>query len=81
MLVCSGGISISTDETTLILRLNLQGEEAVGAAERCCIALQNFAVIQGLAPMLVLTEIVPQLSRGRSGKAQRVKAAPGAYSS
>lgn len=64
------------DERTLLLRLSSHGEKGDDAPERCRKALQNFARVQGLAPISVLIEVNQILPRGNSGKAQRVVAMP-----
>lgn len=62
---------------TLVLRLDLHGEPAATAVSRCRVALQNFAVMQGLVPIRVIAELGQAIPKGRSGKAQRVVAHPG----
>jgi hypothetical protein len=58
---------------TLVLRLDLKGDEAALASARCQHALKAFARAQGLKPMKVVLEPGP-LPRGRSGKVKRVVA-------
>lgn len=62
------------DDHTLVLGLDLHGPEATAVAARCRAVLKNFAVTQGLGPIHVVVELESALSRGRSGKAQRVVA-------
>ncbi len=56
----------------LVLRVPMQGDEARMAVDRCRDALQQFAVLQGAAPIRVLGEHGCEVPRGRSGKACRV---------
>lgn len=60
------------DARTLVLRLGLQGGEAVAAMARCRAALKSYATTQGLAPIRLLEELGQPLLRGRSGKVCRV---------
>ena len=62
------------DESTLVLRLGLQGTQGVDAAERCHKVLLNFAKTHSLAPISVLIELAHPVPRGNSGKAQRIVA-------
>ena len=64
------------DDHTLVLRLDLQGASAAAAMVRCRTALENFAKTQGLAPIRVIEELGQAVSRGRSGKVQRIVATP-----
>ena len=64
------------DDHTLVLKLSLQGDAGMAAVARCRAALTHFAATQGLAPMQVIAELGQVLSRGRSGKAQRIVAQP-----
>jgi hypothetical protein len=62
------------DDHTLVLGLMVSGAKAEIAAERCRVALGNFALIQGLAPIHLIVELGQVASRGRSGKAKRIVA-------
>lgn len=64
------------DGSTLELMLELPGEETECAAARCRTALENFALIQGLAPIRVIAKFGQTLPKGRSGKGQRVVVLP-----
>lgn len=61
------------EANTLLLRLELSGDEAALASARCQHALKAFARTQGLRPIKVVLEPGP-LPRGRSGKVKRVVA-------
>ncbi len=63
---------------TLVLRLELPEAQAQVAAARCRQVLSKFALQQGISPIHILTEFGAPIPRGRSGKALRVLAAPGA---
>ncbi|WP_296443102.1 phenylacetate--CoA ligase family protein [Rhodoferax sp. UBA5149] len=65
------------DDHTLVLRLDLHGDQAAAAKGRCRAALQRFAATQALAPIHVIVELGQAVPKGRSGKAQRVVARPG----
>lgn len=62
----------------LVLRLPVQGQEGERAAERCRRALGAFAAAQELQPIQLKVELGKTLSRGRSGKVQRIVAIHGA---
>jgi len=62
------------DDHTLVLRLDPHGADAAAAAARCRNALEKFAVTQGLTRLRVRTELGRPVTRGRSGKPQRVVA-------
>jgi len=62
------------DDHTLVLRLDPHGADAPAAAARCRNALEKFAMTQGLARLRVRTELGRPVTRGRSGKPQRVVA-------
>lgn len=62
------------DDHTLVLRLDPHGADAPAAAARCRNALEKFAVTQGLARLRVRTELGRPVTRGRSGKPQRIVA-------
>lgn len=62
------------DRHTLVLRLELQGEEAKAAAARCRAALKRYATAQGLVPLSIVVEAGKPVPKGRSGKAQRIVA-------
>ncbi len=61
---------------TLVLRLDSHGAEAAPAVARCRSTLEKFALAQGLAPIRVVVELGRAISRGQSGKVQRVLAQP-----
>lgn len=64
---------LQRDGHTLELRLGgLRGREAATALARCRTALQAFAASQGLPPLRVIGAPGQPLTRGRSGKVQRV---------
>jgi phenylacetate-coenzyme A ligase PaaK-like adenylate-forming protein len=65
------------DDHTLVLRLDLHDAQASATMARCCAALENFTVTQGVVPIGVIPELGQAIPRGRSGKAQRVVACPG----
>lgn len=58
---------------TLVLRLPQTGDEAEATVDRCRVALQRFARMQGAQPVQVLGELGCEVPRGRSGKACRVE--------
>lgn len=58
---------------TLVLRLPQSGDEAEATVDRCRVALQRFARMQGAQPVQVLGELGCEVPRGRSGKACRVE--------
>jgi hypothetical protein len=62
------------DKHTLVLRLDLSADQGELALVRCRAALERFARTQELAPMQVIGELGKPISRGRSGKANRVVA-------
>ena len=64
------------DERTLVLRLDIEGPEARIALARCRVALRNFAAAQGVPTVRIVGELGKPISKGRSGKAQRVVARP-----
>ncbi|WP_280153041.1 AMP-binding protein [Piscinibacter sp. XHJ-5] len=64
------------DASTLVLRLPLAGVEGEAALARGAEALRSFARRHGLAPLEVVLECDRALTRGRSGKVQRIIAAP-----
>lgn len=66
------------DDRTLVLRLDLQGAEAAMAAARCRTAIENFAAVQGLAPIRIIAELGKPVPKGRSGKRQRIVVRPAA---
>jgi phenylacetate-CoA ligase len=61
------------DASTLVLRLPAGGEAAFA---RCAEELRSFAKRQRLAPIEVIAECDSALAHGRSGKVQRIVAAP-----
>ena len=65
---------IQRDHHTLVLRLDLSGPQAGTAVARCRAALKSFAATQGLAPIRIVAELGKPVSKGRSGKAQRIVA-------
>lgn len=65
------------DAHTLVLRLEISDAEGGACAMlRCRTALNNFAALQGLAPIQLIEELGQVIQRGRSGKAQRIVAHP-----
>ncbi len=62
--------------STLVLRVPLHGAEADVVIERCRVALQRFALLQGAAPIEVLGESGCEVPRGRSGKSCRMAMPP-----
>ncbi len=66
------------DDHTLVLRLNLNDDEAAATMARCCSVLEHFATTQGVVSISVIAESGQLIPRGRSGKAQRVVACPNA---
>lgn len=64
------------DGSTLELLLSAPAEQTENLAARCRIALENFGLIQGLAPIRVITKFGDALPKGRSGKGQRVLVLP-----
>lgn len=62
------------DSTTLALRLSLRGGDAVAAAARCRVVLQDFAARQGVRRLRLVHERDAPFVRGRSGKLQRILA-------
>ena len=64
------------DDRTLVLRLDLHGAEAAMAATRCRTAIENFAAVQGLAPIRIIAELGKPVPKGRSGKGQKIVARP-----
>jgi phenylacetate-CoA ligase len=66
------------DPTTLVLRVGTHGVTAAAAVQRACAALAGFAQQQGVIDVRVLAEAGAHPARGRTGKAPRVVAAPGA---
>lgn len=65
---------LQRDAHTLVLRLPLSEAEAQEPLRRGCAALLEFMRQQGVAKPKALGEAVPQVQRGRSGKARRVQA-------
>lgn len=64
------------DARTLVLRLEIEGPEARIALARCRVALRNYAAAQGLPTIRIVGELGKPVSKGRSGKAQRIVAGP-----
>jgi len=62
------------DDSTLVLRLPMDGQAGREALKRCRAALQSFATAQGTSPIRVLGELGQAVPRGRSGKACRILA-------
>lgn len=69
---------LQQNDHSLVLRLGPCGAEDGVLEARCRAALSRFAVTLGLAPLQVAVELGQAIPRGRSGKAQRVVAHPGA---
>ena len=67
---------LQRDGRTLALRFGQQGEAAEAAFARCREALLAYGRHQGLAPLEIVAEAGEPLAYGRSGKVQRVVAAP-----
>lgn len=67
---------VQRDAQTLVIRLDQRDPEAASKLLLCCAALEKYAVAQGLAAIQVVSELGAVLQRGRSGKVQRVIAAP-----
>jgi len=65
------------DESTLVLRLPMDGQAGREALRRCRVVLQSFATAQGAMPIRVLGELGQAVPRGRSGKAHRILAKRG----
>ena len=61
---------------SLELHLPQRGAEGAAALKRCSEALQDFARMQGLDTLRIVTKAGVTLARGRSGKVQRVVACP-----
>jgi phenylacetate-CoA ligase len=64
------------DEQTLLLRLSGSGAAATAEFERCRDQLQSFACRHGLVPIEVISQPGEAPVQGRSGKVQRIIAAP-----
>jgi phenylacetate-coenzyme A ligase PaaK-like adenylate-forming protein len=62
------------DDQTLILRLDVPGQDAKIMVSRCRLALENFFQLQGLAPIHLIVKLGQVLSKGRSGKTKRIVA-------
>ena len=62
------------NDHTLVLGLGVCGAEAEIAADRCRLALTNFAMSQGLAPIQLVVELGQAACKGRSGKVKRIVA-------
>ena len=62
------------DDCTLVLKLEASGPEAKIMASHCKVALESFCVLQGLVPIHLIVKLGQTITKGRSGKAQRIVA-------
>lgn len=62
--------------STLVLRLPLAGADGEAAFTRCAEQLQSYARRQRLAPLELVAELGRPMVHGRSGKVERIIAAP-----
>jgi phenylacetate-coenzyme A ligase PaaK-like adenylate-forming protein len=67
---------VQQNDRTLVLRLPLAGSDGVAVADRCRAALMRFGKLQELKPFKLIVELEQSITRGRSGKAQRILAQP-----